>query len=86
MYENIHEKIAAVILFGKGHQDVTPFRIRWKGQDFTITHIDYKHKLKQGNKVLYFFSCNDGTNYFELQFDAADLSWTLNKVWDGNTL
>ena len=84
MYENINQKIPAAVLFGTGFQDVNPLKIRWQGRDYTIVHIDYKHKLRQGNKILYYFSCSDGANFFELCFDATELSWTLNKVWDEN--
>jgi hypothetical protein len=84
MYENINEKIDIVAIFGKELRDVKPFRIRWKGREYTIESVDYVHRVKKGDKVFYYFSCTDGINFFELQFDSSDLGWFINKVWDEN--
>jgi hypothetical protein len=85
VYENIEEKIEIVAIFGKGHRAVKPFRMKWKGREYNITNVDYVHRVKKGDKILYYFSCSDGTNFFELQFDTSDLGWLINRVWDENT-
>lgn len=83
MYETINEKVDVIAVFKKGYEDVRPFRIRWGTKDFEITKIGYHHKYKQGRNTIHVFSCTDGSNFFQLGFDAAQLSWVLERVWDG---
>lgn len=83
MYEIINEKIDVVAIFGRGFLDAKPFRLKWQGRSYTITQIGYKHKLREGQKIIHVFSCTDGATFFELRFDGDDLKWILAKVWDG---
>lgn len=83
MYETINEKVNVVAIFGTGFLDVKPFRISWNGRVFTITQIGYKHKVREGQKIIHVFSCTDGATFFELRFDAVDLKWILGRVWNG---
>ena len=85
MYENINEKVDVIAIFGKGFQDVKPFKLTWHGRQHIISEIGYKHKTREGNKVIHVFSCTDGHNFFELRFNAEDLKWILSRVWDGQT-
>ena len=82
MYEVIDEKIDVVAIFGKGFHDVTPFKIRWNKREHVITKVGYKHKRREGRKIIHIFSCTDGSTFFELRFDANDLQWILGRVWD----
>lgn len=83
MYEVINEKVDVVALFGRGFNDVRPFKLRWGGREFKITQVGYVHKVREGQKLIHVFSCSDGVNFFELRFDAHDLKWVLGRTWDG---
>jgi hypothetical protein len=83
MYETINEKVDVIAIFGQGFQDAKPFKIRWHGQDHIITKVGYKHKMREGQKIIHIFSCTDGATFFELRFDAEDLKWLIGRVWDG---
>lgn len=85
MYEKINERVAVVAVFGDTYQDVRPFKIRWNGRDYVIKQVGYVHKYKEGKAVLHAFSATDGVNFFELVFNAEELSWLLGKVSDGHT-
>lgn len=84
MYETINEPIDMIAIFGKGYQDIKPYKFRWGAKEFVVTKIGYMHKVKDGKKVIHIFSATDGTNFFELRFDAEDVSWLLGRTWDGN--
>lgn len=85
MYEKINEKIDVVALFGRGFQDVIPFKIKWNKKEYKIEQVGYVHKVREGRKVIHVFSCTDGSNFFELRFDADDLKWILGRTWDGES-
>ena len=85
MYEAINEKIDVVAIFGKAFREVRPFKFRWHSRDYTISEIGYKHMEKQGRDTIYVFSCTDGSAFFELGFNASEVSWLLQKVGDEET-
>ena len=85
MYETINEKIDVIAIFGTGFHDARPFKLKWGGKEHIITKIGYKHKVREGRKVIHVFSVTDGVQFFELRFDASDLQWILGRVWDGET-
>lgn len=85
MYETINEKVDVIAIFKKGYEDVRPFKVRWHGQDHAITKVGYQHKYRQGKNIIHVFSCTDGASFFQLAFNAAELSWFIEKVWDGET-
>ena len=80
MYEDINERISVVAIFGDTYQSVQPFRIKWKGKEYLIEKIGYQHKYKEGQSIIHVFSATDGVNFFELKFNAGELSWLLGRV------
>jgi hypothetical protein len=82
MYDNINEKIDVIALFGRNHRDARPFRLKWKGREYDVRTVDYVYRQKSGEKLMYYFCVTDGANFFELKFDANDLGWTVNRVWN----
>lgn len=85
MYEIINERVDCVAVFGKNFHDLTPHKIKWRNKIHNIDQVGYKHKVRQGNKVVHIFSCVSDGNFFELCFDAIDIKWTLGRTWDGET-
>jgi hypothetical protein len=83
MYEDINEKIDVVAIFGKGFHDVVPYKIKWRGQDYLIKKVGYRHKVRDGRKIYFVFSMTDGATFFEAKCDAQDVSWMLGRVADG---
>lgn len=83
MYELINEPIDMIAIFGKGYRDVKPIKFKWGNKVFVITKVGYKHPVKEGKKIIHVLSATDGSNFFELRFDADDVKWTLGRTWDG---
>jgi hypothetical protein len=82
MYENINEQIAVLVIFGLDRKKVQPCKIKWKGREYLITHVDYQYKYKEGRSVVHVFSVTDGVQYFELKFDSENMKWMLGRVSD----
>ena len=80
MYENINERISVVAIFGDTYQSVRPFKLRWKSKDYVIKKVGYQHKFKEGQNIIHVFSATDGINFFELKFNANELSWLIGRV------
>lgn len=85
MYSDINEPISVVVLFGKEFNKVTPFKIRWRNREYRVEQVTYLHKVKEGQSLFYIFSATDGTNFFELKYNSADLLWLLGRIDDGQT-
>ena len=85
MYETINQRIDVIAVFGTGFKDIKPSKIRWGNREYEIKKIGYVHRKRDGNKLMHIFSATDGAQFFELRFDPYDLSWFLQRVWDGNT-
>jgi len=83
VYETINEPIDMIAIFGKTYHDVKPYKFRWGDKEFLITKIGYKHRVKEGKKTIHVFSVTDGSNFFELRFDAENIAWKLGRTWDG---
>lgn len=83
MYEIVNQPIDMIAIFGKEFNDIKPFKFKWNNKDFIVTKIGYKHKVREGRKIVHVFSVTDGTNFFELRFDADDVAWKLGRTWDG---
>lgn len=85
MYETIDERVDCVAVFGTNFHDLKPHKIKWRNKVHDIDEVGYKHKVREGSKVMHIFSCTSGSNFFELKFDANDIKWTLSRTWDGET-
>ena len=82
MYENINERIKVVAVFGDTYRDVRPFKAEWRGKEIVVKQVSYIHPTKVAGNVRHVFSVTDGANYYELIFDAIDLSWLIGRVSD----
>ena len=75
MLETINEPIEVVTIFKQNK--LIPFKFFWQGKEFLIKKINLTHSEFQGRVKFYFFAVSDNTNYFKLQFNTDNLSWTL---------
>lgn len=82
MYENIDEQVAVIASFGAGPRKIRPWKFKWQGKEYVITHVDYTYKYMKGQSLIYVFDATDGTNFFELHYDSANTKWLLGRVSD----
>ena len=52
----------------------------WEGRKYNIKSVDYLWSDRQGQEKIMRFSVSDGSNTFELAYNTARMSWSLDKV------
>ncbi len=75
MLEQINEPVDVVAKFIKNK--LIPIKFLWKGREIAILKINLTWSTFEGRNKFYFFAVSDSTNYFKLQFNSDNLSWTL---------
>ena len=78
MITEINDSIEVAAVFRKG--GLEPVWFVWRGKKYPIQRITYRWKGRSGEGWLYSFSVFDGTNTFELVYDAKTLQWKLGRV------
>jgi len=59
---------------------ITPKWFTWEERKYQIKEVNYNWRDRQGSEDIHCFSVTDGTNNYELAFNAKRLTWTLNKI------
>lgn len=75
MFNQINEPIEVVTIF-KGNK-LIPFKFLWQGREFLVKKVNLTYSTFEGRVKFYFFAVSDSSNYFKLQFNTDNLSWTL---------
>ncbi len=80
--ERIGKPIRVAVVFEPGRQ-IRPVCFDWHNRKHTVTEIVYCWRGQAGEDSLLYFSVSDGSDLFELVYNTADQSWTLNGVEAG---
>ncbi|MFC1540774.1 hypothetical protein ACFL4J_01910 [Candidatus Margulisiibacteriota bacterium] len=75
-------QINAIIKVGavfKG-SNIIPKWFVWEGRKYNVKSLDYSWSDQQGQEKIMRFSVSDGANTYELAYNTARMSWTLDKV------
>ncbi len=75
MFNQINEPIEVVAKFSAGK--LLPMKFLWQDREVVIKKINLVYTSWQGRAKFYFFAVSDSTNYFKLQFNSENLTWTL---------
>lgn len=59
-----------------------PKRMEWNGKRVTFTETGLVHPTKKGERMIHVFDMTDGNADYRLEFDAANLRWTLVAITD----
>ncbi len=59
-----------------------PKKIEYDGQSVIFTDMGLRHPTQKGQRMVHVFDMSDGQADYRLEFDAAQLSWTLMSVAD----
>ena len=78
MITEINDSIEVGAVFQK--TGLKPVWFVWKGKKYFTERVTYRWKGKHGESWFYSFSVFDGTNTFELIYDALLLQWKLGRV------
>jgi hypothetical protein len=75
MLETINETIEVIAKFSD--KKTIPVKFLWHGREILIKKVNLAYSAWEGRTKFHFFAVSDDTNYFKLQFNAENLSWTL---------
>jgi len=77
--QHIKEIIKVGVVF-RGDK-ICPAWFIWEGRKYMIKEVNYVWEDRRGRERLRCFSVTDGTNNYELSFNAERMIWVLNKVY-----
>ncbi|HEX9078572.1 MAG TPA: hypothetical protein VF795_03215 [Desulfuromonadaceae bacterium] len=77
--ERVNAPIRVAVVFGPGRQ-IRPVWFDWQHRKRTVTELAYGWESRAGRDILLHFSVSDGSDLFELVYNTADQSWTLESV------
>jgi hypothetical protein len=75
----VAERVKVAAIFAPGCK-IKPVWFEWHRQKHAITELSYFWKDRDGDATLLHFAVSDGSNLFELIFNASDQNWTLEGV------
>ena len=75
MLEQINEPIEVIASFKRG--GLFPAKFLWNSREILIKKVNLTYSRFVGRTKFYYFAVSDGANYFKLQFNTEDLTWTL---------
>jgi hypothetical protein len=75
----VAERVKVAAIFAPGCK-IKPVWFEWRRQKHAITEMSYFWKDRDGDATLLHFAVSDGSNLFELIFNASDQNWTLEGV------
>jgi hypothetical protein len=70
-------KVGAVF---RGGSDIRPAWFIWEGRKYAIKEVNYAWMDRNGREKIHCFSVTDGTNTYEISFNAERTVWKLNKI------
>lgn len=79
MYEPINQPVQVAALFWDGH--AKPLKFLWNGREYPVKSVNLAYARHEGRSKLYYFTVSDESNYFKLQFNSDDLTWTLLETY-----
>jgi hypothetical protein len=59
-----------------------PKRMEYDGKRVTFTETGLVHPTRKGQRMIHVFDMTDGNADYRLEFDAANLTWTLVSIAD----
>jgi len=66
-------------IFGPGRQ-IRPVWFDWQRRKYTVQHITYRWQQQEGETVQLHFAVSDGQSLFELVYDTARQTWSLEAL------
>jgi hypothetical protein len=59
------------------HDKLRPVMFIWRNREYRVQDITYVWREIQGQAEVYHFAVSDGTNVFELSYNAKALDWMI---------
>ncbi|MEO0086209.1 MAG: hypothetical protein ABIK37_06205 [candidate division WOR-3 bacterium] len=65
------------------HDRLRPMMFIWRNQEYRVQDVTYVWRENHGQTDVYHFTVSDGTNVFELCYNAKNLEWTITGAYSG---
>jgi len=75
-------KVESIIKVGAifGSSKITPKWFIWEGRKYQVKSLDFTWEDMQGLEKIIKFSVRDGINSYELAYNTARMSWSLDNI------
>lgn len=83
MIRKISEPVSVVTTYRADTRQVRPISLSWGHHDYSISQVGLRHTYRDGITRHHVFSVVGGNLFFRLNFNADNLSWTLEEISDG---
>ena len=77
--QKIREDIRVAVIFGPGSA-IRPVWFDWRRRKHTVREVTYSWQERHGEATFVHFAVSDGSNLFELTYNAASRIWSLASV------
>lgn len=74
---SINEPVSVTLMYNHYQHKTVPMELIWNHRHYPITKVGLHHTYQEGDKLKHLFSVTSHQNFFELIFDAKDLTWRL---------
>ena len=75
MFNQINQPIEVIAKFTT--DKIVPVKFLWHGREILVKKVNLAYSRFVGRTKFYYFAVSDSSNYFKLQFNTENLSWTL---------
>ncbi len=75
----INEPVSVTMMYNHMQKKTAPLELIWRNRHYPITKVGLHHTYKQGQKLNHVFSVVSKDIFFELIFDAENLTWKMTK-------
>lgn len=76
----LNEKIEVLAKFEKG--GLTPLAFKLNGRLIKVETIDLKYNYRLGGIDFYSYSVSSSGNSYKITYNAKELGWRLEEIWD----
>lgn len=66
------------------HERLQPVVFEWRKRQYRVRDITYVWRESRGESERYHYAVSDGTNVYELCYEARSFNWTLSAVSCGD--
>src|SRR5438046_666604 len=82
---NINKEVSIIAYYFRNRGErlrCFPKRMEYDGKSIDFSETGLRHPTKKGQRMVHVFDMTDGQADYRLEFDAANLTWTLVSISD----
>ena len=79
MNQALDEKIDVLVAFNG--KSIFPIFFKWREKKYKVENVNLIYTNREAGAKIYYFSVNDGLNYFKLWFNPNTLQWKIKELY-----